>query len=86
MSPGMQMRTAATPLGAPLILSSRLQVPTSAASLMNGNHQQPMLSPHDPHGLIYAPYADYANYAALAASPLLTEYATAEHNGGLFAR
>ncbi|OXU25626.1 hypothetical protein TSAR_005727, partial [Trichomalopsis sarcophagae] len=40
----------------------------------------------DPHGLIYAPYADYANYAALASSPLLTEYATADHSGGLFAR
>lgn len=45
-----------------------------------------LLSPGDPHGLIYTPYADYTNYAALAASPLLTEYATADHSGGLFAR
>ncbi|EEZ99237.2 held out wings [Tribolium castaneum] len=63
------LRTPATPLGAPLILSPRS-----------------LLSPGDPHGLIYTPYADYTNYAALAASPLLTEYATADHSGGLFAR
>lgn len=92
LSPGMPgltapMRNPATPLGAPLILSPRLPVPTTAASLLNGSgHQGPLLSPHDPHGLIYTPYADYANYAALAASPLLTDYATAEHSGGLFAR
>jgi hypothetical protein len=54
---------------------------------LNGSgHQGPLLSPHDPHGLIYTPYAEYANYAALAASPLLTDYATADHSGGLFAR
>ncbi|KAJ3666308.1 hypothetical protein Zmor_001758 [Zophobas morio] len=58
------LRTPATPLGAPLILSPRS-----------------LLSPGDPHGLIYTPYADYTNYAALAASPLLTEYATADHSG-----
>ena len=92
LSPGMPglaapMRNPATPLGAPLILSPRLPVPTTAASLLNGSgHQGPLLSPHDPHGLIYTPYADYANYAALAASPLLTDYATADHSGGLFAR
>lgn len=92
LSPGMPglgtpMRSPATPLGAPLILSPRIPVPTTAASLLNGSgHQGPLLSPHDPHGLIYTPYADYANYAALAASPLLTEYATADHSGGLFAR
>ncbi|KAK7794724.1 hypothetical protein R5R35_009615 [Gryllus longicercus] len=86
LSPGMPglatpMRSAATPLGAPLILSPRLPVPTTAASLLNGSGPQaPLLSPHDPHGLIYAPYADYANYAALAASPLLTEYPTADHS------
>ncbi|XP_064212075.1 held out wings isoform X6 [Tribolium castaneum] len=57
------LRTPATPLGAPLILSPRS-----------------LLSPGDPHGLIYTPYADYTNYAALAASPLLTEYATADHS------
>ncbi|XP_046996163.1 protein held out wings isoform X4 [Schistocerca americana] len=86
LSPGMPTLTApgirapATPLGAPLILSPRLPVPTTAASaLLNGSAgpQAPLLSPHDPHGLIYTPYADYANY--LAASPLLTEYATADH-------
>nr|CAD7407632.1 unnamed protein product [Timema poppensis] len=87
LSPGMPgmgtpMRSPATPLGAPLILSPRLPVPTSAASLLNGSgHQGPLLSPHDPHGLIYTPYADYANYAALAASPLLQDYATADHSG-----
>nr|CAD7424128.1 unnamed protein product [Timema monikensis] len=86
LSPGMPgmgtpMRSPATPLGAPLILSPRLPVPTSAASLLNGSgHQGPLLSPHDPHGLIYTPYADYANYAALAASPLLQDYATADHS------
>ncbi|XP_063244264.1 protein held out wings [Bacillus rossius redtenbacheri] len=86
LSPGMPglaapMRSPATPLGAPLILSPRLPVSTTA-SLLNGSahhhHHQggPLLSPHDPHGLIYAaaPYAEYANYAALAASPLLAEY------------
>lgn len=93
LSPGMPgltspLRSQGTPLGAPLILSPRLPVPTSAASLLNGSAgpQAPLLSPHDPHGLIYSPYAEYANYAALAASPLLTEYAAADHSGGLFAR
>ncbi|XP_066992272.1 protein held out wings isoform X2 [Anabrus simplex] len=87
LSPGMPglatpIRSAATPLGAPLILSPRIPVPTTAASLLNGSGPQgPLLSPHDPHGLIYTPYADYANYAALAASPLLTEYPTADHSG-----
>ncbi|XP_069705815.1 protein held out wings isoform X2 [Periplaneta americana] len=86
LSPGMPALAApmrsANPLGAPLILSPRIPVPTTAASLLNGSgHQGPLLSPHDPHGLIYTPYADYANYAALAASPLLTDYATADHSG-----
>lgn len=81
------LRTAATPLGAPLILSPRMSVPTTAASILNGSAPPgSLLSPGDPHGLIYTPYADYTNYAALAASPLLTEYATADHSGGLFAR
>lgn len=62
-------------------------MPTTAASLLNGSGPPgSLLSAGDPHGLIYTPYADYANYAALAASPLLTEYATADHSGGLFAR
>lgn len=80
------MRTPSAPLGAPLILSPRISVPTTAASLLNGSGPPgSLLSAGDPHGLIYTPYADYANYAALA-SPLLTEYATADHSGGLFAR
>lgn len=82
---GTQMRQQQAPLGAPLILSPRISVPTTAASLLNGSGPPgSLLSAGDPHGLIYTPYADYANYAALAASPLLTEYA--DHSGGLFAR
>lgn len=81
------LRNPATPLGAPLILSPRMSVPTTAASILNGSAPPgSLLSPGEPHGLIYTPYADYTNYAALAASPLLTEYATADHSGGLFAR
>ncbi|XP_076172235.1 protein held out wings isoform X10 [Ptiloglossa arizonensis] len=76
------MRTPSAPLGAPLILSPRISVPTTAASLLNGSGPPgSLLSAGDPHGLIYTPYADYANYAALAASPLLTEYTTADHSG-----
>ncbi|KAL7022338.1 hypothetical protein ACKWTF_012204 [Chironomus riparius] len=93
LSPGMQqipnqMRaTQGTPLeptftGAPLILSPRMSVPTTGASLLSS---QPTL---DHSGLIYAaaPFTDYTNYAALAAAgnPLLTDYA--DHTGGLFAR
>lgn len=84
---GTQMRTTSAPLGAPLILSPRISVPTTAASLLNGSGPPgSLLTTAEPHGLIYTSYADYANYAALAASPLLTEYATADHSGGLFAR
>ncbi|XP_065169400.1 protein held out wings isoform X3 [Atheta coriaria] len=73
------MRTPA--VGAPLILSPRMSVPTTAASILNGSAPPgSLLSPGDPHSLIYTPYADYTNYAALAASPLLTEYATADHS------
>ncbi|KAF4521674.1 hypothetical protein B566_EDAN006262 [Ephemera danica] len=76
------LRTPPTPLGAPLILSPRMQVTNSAAShLLNGSAAPPpLMSPADHAGLIYTPYAtaaDYANYASLT-SPLLTEY-TAEH-------
>ncbi|KAL2721314.1 protein held out wings-like isoform X4, partial [Vespula maculifrons] len=81
------MRTPSAPLGAPLILSPRISVPTTAASLLNGSGPPgSLLSAGDPHGLIYTPYADYANYAALAASPLLTEYATADHSEKKFGR
>lgn len=72
-------RNAANPLGAPLILSPRISVPTTGASLMSG---QQTITDHTT-GLIYAaaPYADYASYAALAAgNPLLTEYA--DHSVG----
>ncbi|XP_049821150.1 protein held out wings isoform X2 [Aethina tumida] len=76
------LRNPAAPLGAPLILSPRMSVPTTAASILNGSAPPgSLLSPGDPHGLIYTPYADYTNYAALAASPLLTEYTTADHSG-----
>ncbi|XP_056642714.1 protein held out wings isoform X2 [Diorhabda carinulata] len=76
------LRTPAAPLGAPLILSPRMSVPTTAASILNGSAPPgSLLSPGDPHGLIYTPYADYTNYAALAASPLLAEYTTADHTG-----
>ncbi|XP_060526110.1 protein held out wings isoform X2 [Cylas formicarius] len=79
---GTPLRGPATPLGAPLILSPRMSVPTTAASILNGSAPPgSLLSPGDPHGLLYAPYADYTNYAALAATPLLTEYATADHSG-----
>ncbi|KAJ8945880.1 hypothetical protein NQ318_002721 [Aromia moschata] len=75
------LRNPQAPLGAPLILSPRMSVPTTAASILNGSAPPgSLLSPGDPHGLIYTPYADYTNYAALAASPLLTEYATADHS------
>lgn len=82
------LRTPTAPLGAPLILSPRMSVPTTAASILNGSAPPgSLLSPGDPHGLLYTPYPDYTNYAALAAaSPLLTEYTTADHSGGLFAR
>lgn len=85
LAQAQQMRaTQGTPLGAPLILSPRMSVPTSGASLLTGS--APPTLEHT--GLIYAhpTYTDYTNYAALAAAgnPLLTEYA--DHSGGLFAR
>lgn len=88
MNPGLQgltqnqlqsLRNAGNPLGAPLILSPRISVPTSGASLMNS--APPTFD--NTTGLIYAtaPYADYASYAALAAgNPLLAEYA--DHSVG----
>ena len=69
------------PSGAPLILSPRMSVPTTAANLLQSQQQL------DHSGLIYAaaPFTDYTNYAALAAgNPLLSDYA--DHTGGLFAR
>lgn len=73
----------AAPLGAPLILSQRMTVPTTAASLLSGQ-PAPNAFENTAHGMIFAPYGDYANYAALTGNPLLTEYA--DHSGGLFAR
>lgn len=84
---GSVLRTSA-PLGAPLILSPRIQASGAQAGLINGNGAAAgLMSPGEPaHQLIYSPYAEYANYAALA-NPLLTaEYAAADHTGGLFAR
>lgn len=87
---GVALRQQA-PLGAPLILSPRMSQ-GAQAGLLNGSSQAAagLLSPGEPsHQLIYASPYDYANYAALtaAANPLLTtEYATADHTGGLFAR
>lgn len=90
LSPGMQgltaaqLRSATTPLGPPIILSPRMTVPTSTATILSGS-APPTIDHHT--GLIYAtpPYGEYTNYAALAAgNPLLTEYA--DHSGGLFAR
>lgn len=84
MAQAQQLRNQAQSLGAPLILSPRMSVPTTAASLLSGSGPPQM----EHTGLIYAhpTYTDYTNYAALAAagSPLLTEYA--DHSGGLFAR
>ncbi|UYV61062.1 QKI [Cordylochernes scorpioides] len=80
------MRTPGTPLGAPLILSPRLPIPTTAA-LLNGSGPPPLIAPGDAAGLLYSAYAaDCHQYAALA-SPLLAEYptaATAGDHGGLF--
>ncbi|XP_067118727.1 protein held out wings [Centruroides vittatus] len=69
------LRAQATPLGAPLILSPRIPVPTTAA-LLNGSAPPPLITPTEA-GLLYTTYADYHQYAALA-SPLLAEYPT-EH-------
>lgn len=81
LTPGLRTPTA-TPLGAPLILSPRLPVPTTAASILNGSAPGgPLLSPAEAHGLIYNPYAGYTDYAALAGSPLITDYTAADHSG-----
>ncbi|XP_054716354.1 LOW QUALITY PROTEIN: protein held out wings-like [Uloborus diversus] len=71
------LRTGGTPLGAPLILSSRIPVP----SLLNGGAPPPLISPADA-GLLYATYGDYQHYAALA-SPLLAEYPHADATGAV---
>ena len=93
------LRTAAPLGGAPLIISPRLQVPTSLASgLLNGTGGQnpagppPLIAAGDTSGLLYAQYAaaasaaDYANYSGLVNPLLAAEYSTADPSGGLFAR
>ncbi|KOB77804.1 Held out wings [Operophtera brumata] len=86
---GVTLRSQA-PLGAPLILSPRMSGPGSQSGLLNGSQGAAagLLSPGEPthHQLIYASPYDYANYAALTNPLLATEYAAADHTGGLFAR
>lgn len=90
------LRGAAPLGGAPLILSPRLQVPTSLASgLLNGSAgggPPPLIAAGDTSQLLYAQYAaaasaaDYANYSGLVNPLLAAEYSTADPSGGLFAR
>lgn len=76
-----QFRAAGQSLGAPLIISPRMGVPTSGASILSGSGPPQMEHP----SVIYTTPYDYTNFAALAAgNPLLAEYA--DHTGGLFAR
>lgn len=86
--------------GAPLIISPRLQIPTSlAGGLVNGNvtvsqagGPPPLIAAGDTQSLLYAQYAaaasaaDYANYSGLFNPLLAAEYSTADPSGGLFAR
>ncbi|XP_049284834.1 protein held out wings isoform X2 [Anopheles funestus] len=66
-------RTAPNPLGAPIILSPRISVPTTAASLIPGSGPPPTID--HTTGLIYAsPYTDYSYALAAAGNPLLAEY------------
>jgi len=89
------LRTAAPLGGAPLIISPRLQVPTSLASgLLNGTGGQnpagppPLIAAGDTSGLLYAQYAaaasaaDYANYSGLVNPLLAAEYSTADPSAG----
>ncbi|XP_075146013.1 protein held out wings isoform X2 [Haematobia irritans] len=82
--PGLatQMRAPqAAPLGAPLILSQRMTVPTSAASILSGTATPAPAFENPAHGMIFAPY-DYNIYnTALTGNPLLTEYA--DHSGAI---
>ena len=89
------LRGAAPLGGAPLILSPRLQVPTSLASgLLNGTSTgpPPLIAAGDTSALLYHQYAaaasaaDYANYSGLVNPLLAAEYSTADPSGGLFAR
>jgi len=74
--------------GAPLIISPRLQVPTtlSNAGLLNGSAPPPLIAPGDTQQLLYAQYAaaaanEYANYSAGVVGPLLADYST-DASGG----
>ena len=93
------LRSAAPLGGAPLIISPRLQVPTSlAGGLINGSTVSqaggppPLITAGDTSGLLYAQYAaaasaaDYANYSGLVNPLLAAEYSTADPSGGLSAR
>jgi len=77
--------------GQPLILSPRIQVPTSLASgLLNGSGNQPppLIAAGDTQQLLYAQYAaaasaaDYSNYAGLVNPLLAAEYSTADPSAG----
>jgi len=86
------LRGAAPLGGAPLILSPRLQVPTSLASglALNGSGSQPppLIAAGDTSQLLYAQYAaaasaaDYANYSGLVNPLLAAEYSTADPSAG----
>merc|ERR1711981_342954 len=90
------LRTAAPLGGAPLIISPRLQVPTSLASgLLNGTAgapqagaPPPLIAAGDTSQLLYAQYAaaasaaDYANYSGLVNPLLAAEYSTADPSAG----
>ena len=89
------LRGAAPLGGAPLILSPRLQVPTSLASgLLNGTSTgpPPLIAAGDTSALLYHQYAaaasaaDYQAYSGLVNPLLAAEYSTADPSGGLFAR
>jgi len=73
--------------GAPLILSPRLQVPTTLASCLNGSQPPPLISAGDSQ-LLYAQYAaaasaaDYANYNQLVNPLLAAEYSTGDPTAG----
>jgi protein quaking len=83
--------TQGTPLGAPLIISSRqFSVPTSAAHLINGSGPPPLITPADA-GLLYTPYDFHSQYLT-SPTALLAEYPTTAsldslcNSGGLFGR
>jgi len=86
------LRGAAPLGGAPLILSPRLQVPTSLASgLLNGTASTgppPLIAAGDTSALLYHQYAaaasaaDYANYSGLVNPLLAAEYSTADPSAG----